>query len=55
MLFEFQYLGQYQLLGFFMVAIIPEMIIDLVVFTLFPMLDMPFIPWAKILFKLHEA
>ena len=44
----FFYLGYYQVLGFFIFAIVPEFAFHIILFTIFPMLDMPYVPWSAI-------
>ena len=44
----FFYLGSYQVLGFFIFAIVPEFVLHVIFFNIFPILDMPYIPWSAI-------
>lgn len=43
------YLGYYELFFFYVPAVILGFLGDIVLFNVFPMLDMPYIPWAEMI------
>ena len=45
MLLSFSYLGYYFFSLFFLVSLVFQVLIDMIVFSIFPMLDMPYVPW----------
>lgn len=42
---SFAYTGYYFFAIFFIVSLVPQILIDMILFSIFPMLDMPYVPW----------